>query len=77
MSPARLQRFFVKRESDYQVNRRVRDMVVFSGQNVTKDAPFSRMDLVSCRNLLIYLRSAMQNKVLRILHYALQPAGAV
>jgi len=75
VSPARLHRFFVKRESDYQVARRVRDMVVFSGQNVTKDAPFSRLDLVSCRNLLIYLRSAMQKKVLRILHYALQPSG--
>ena len=50
-------------------------MVVFSVQNVTKDAPFSRLDLVSCRNLLIYLRQGMQKKVLRILHYALQPAG--
>ena len=75
VSPARLHRFFVKRESDYQVARRVRDMVVFSSQNVTKDAPFSRLDLVSCRNLLIYLRSGMQKKVLRILHYALQPGG--
>ena len=48
-------------------------MVVFSNQNVTKDAPFSRLDLVSCRNLLIYLQPAMQKKVLRILHYALLP----
>jgi two-component system CheB/CheR fusion protein len=50
-------------------------MVVFSTQNVTKDAPFSRLDLVSCRNLLIYLRPAMQKKVLRILHYSLLPTG--
>ncbi len=50
-------------------------MVVFSAQNVTRDAPFSRLDLVSCRNLLIYLRPTMQKRVLRILHYALLPTG--
>jgi two-component system CheB/CheR fusion protein len=75
VSPERLQRFFVKKDSEYQVARRIRDMVVFSNQNLTKDAPFSRLDLVSCRNLLIYLRPGVQKKVLRILHYALQPAG--
>jgi two-component system CheB/CheR fusion protein len=75
VSGERLQRFFIKKESEYQVARRVRDMVVFSTQNVTKDAPFSRLDLVTCRNLLIYLRPAMQKKVLRILHYALLPTG--
>ena len=75
VSPERLQRFFVKKETEYQVARRIRDMVVFSNQNVTKDAPFSRLDLVTCRNLLIYLRPGMQKKVLRILHYALLPAG--
>jgi two-component system CheB/CheR fusion protein len=75
VSAERLQRFFIKKESEYQVARRVRDMVVFSTQNVTKDAPFSRLDLVTCRNLLIYLRPTMQKKVLRILHYALLPTG--
>ena len=50
-------------------------MLVFSKQNVLKDAPFSRIDLVSCRNLLIYLQPAAQKKVLRILHYALNPTG--
>jgi two-component system CheB/CheR fusion protein len=75
VSAERLQRFFIKKESEYQVARRIRDMVVFSNQNVTKDAPFSRLDLVSCRNLLIYLRNAMQKKVLSILHYALNPTG--
>ncbi|HXU07025.1 MAG TPA: chemotaxis protein CheB, partial [Polyangia bacterium] len=75
VSPERLHRFFIKKESEYQVARRIRDMVVFSNQNVTKDAPFSRLDLVSCRNLLIYLRPGMQKKVLRILHYALLPTG--
>jgi two-component system CheB/CheR fusion protein len=77
VSAERLQRFFIKKEAEYQVARRVRDMVVFSTQNVTKDAPFSRLDLVSCRNLLIYLRPAMQKKVLRILHYSLLPSGFV
>jgi two-component system, chemotaxis family, CheB/CheR fusion protein len=75
VSPERLQRFFIKKDSEYQVARRIRDMVVFSTQNVTKDAPFSRLDLVTCRNLLIYLRSGMQKKLLRILHYALLPTG--
>ena len=75
VSPERLQRFFVKKDREFQVCRRIRDMVVFSNQNVTKDAPFSRLDLISCRNLLIYLRAQIQKKVLRILHYALLPSG--
>jgi two-component system CheB/CheR fusion protein len=75
VSPERLRRFFVKVDSKYQVSRRVRDMVVFSNQNVIKDAPFSPLDLVTCRNLLIYLRPAIQKKVLRILNYSLLPTG--
>ncbi len=75
VSPERLQRFFIKKDSGYQIARRIRDVVVFSAQNVTRDAPFSRLDLVSCRNLLIYLRPTMQKRVLRILHYALLPTG--
>jgi two-component system, chemotaxis family, CheB/CheR fusion protein len=70
-----LQRFFVKGAGKYQVSRRVRDVVVFSNQNVIKDAPFSRLDLVTCRNLLIYLRPTIQKKVLRILNYSLLPTG--
>ncbi|WP_394823096.1 CheR family methyltransferase [Pendulispora albinea] len=73
VSPERLRRFFVKKDADYQICRRVRDMIVFSSHNITKDAPFSRLDLVSCRNLLIYLQPVMQKKVLRILHYSLNP----
>jgi two-component system CheB/CheR fusion protein len=75
VSPERLSRFFVKKESGYQVTRAVRDTVVFSTQNITKDAPFSRLDLVSCRNLLIYLRPDVQRTVLGIIHYALLPTG--
>lgn len=75
VSPERLNRFFIKKDSGYQVARRIRDMLVFSRQNILKDAPFSRIDLVSCRNLLIYLQPAAQRKVLRVGHYALNPAG--
>jgi two-component system CheB/CheR fusion protein len=75
ISPERLGRYFVKRDGAYQISRRVRDMVVFSNQNVTSDAPFSKLDLVSCRNLLIYLQQSTQRKVLRTLHYALKPGA--
>jgi two-component system CheB/CheR fusion protein len=75
VSKERLSRFFVKRDAEYQIARRARDMVVFSTHNLTKDAPFSKLDLVSCRNLLIYLQTAMQKRVLKILHYALNPNG--
>ncbi len=75
VSPERLHHFFVKGDDGYQISRRVRDMVVFSVQNVIKDAPFSRLDLASCRNLLIYLQPAVQKKVLRMFHYALNPDG--
>jgi len=75
VSKERLSRYFVKKDNGYQVSRRVRDMVVFSKQNILRDAPFSRMDLVSCRNLLIYLQPSSQKKVLSVLHYALVPSG--
>jgi two-component system CheB/CheR fusion protein len=76
VSAERLRRFFIKSEDGhYQVVRRVRDMIVFSTQNISRDAPFSKLDLISCRNLLMYFQSGIQKKVLRILHYALNPAG--
>lgn len=75
VSPERLNRFFVKKDNEYLISRTVRDLVVFSAQNVLKDAPFSRIDLISSRNLLIYLQPAAQKKVLRIVHYALNPRG--
>jgi two-component system CheB/CheR fusion protein len=73
LSPERLQRFFVKNDKGYQVSRQIRDMVVFARHNLGKDPPFSRLDLVTCRNVLIYLQSPLQKKVLRIFHYALNP----
>jgi two-component system CheB/CheR fusion protein len=75
VSVGRLGRFFVKAEGGYQISRRVRDLVVFSVQDVADDAPFSRMDLVSCRNMLIYMQAPLQKRVLATLHYALRPDG--
>jgi two-component system CheB/CheR fusion protein len=75
VSPERLNRFFIRKDGDYHISRRIRDAVVFSKQNILKDAPFSRIDLVSCRNLLIYLQPVAQKKVLRVIHYSLKPSG--
>jgi len=75
ISPERLHRFFTKMEGGYQISKSLRDMCVFARQNVIKDPPFSRLDLISCRNLLIYLEAVLQNKVLRIFHYALKPGA--
>jgi two-component system CheB/CheR fusion protein len=75
VSQERLKRFFVKNNNGYQISKTIRELCIFAEQNVTKDPPFSRIDLVSCRNLLIYLNSVLQRKVLQILHYALQPNG--
>ena len=75
VSPERLRRFFVKTDGRYQIQKPVRDLCVFARQDVTKDPPFSQIDLVSCRNLLIYLGPVLQHRVLPIFHYALRPNG--
>ena len=75
VSPERLRRFFVKINDGYQVSKQVRDLCIFAVQDVTKDPPFSRMDLITCRNLLIYLGVPLQKKVLAAFHYALNPDG--
>lgn len=64
-------------EGGYRVSKPLRDMLVFARQNVFADPPFSRMDLIACRNLLIYLEPALQKQVLSLLHYALKPAGVL
>ncbi|MDD5763206.1 MAG: chemotaxis protein CheB, partial [bacterium] len=77
LTPERLARFFTA-ESDgsaYRIHKGIRDMVVFSEQNVIKDPPFSRLDLVSCRNLLIYMGGELQKKIIPLFHYALNPCG--
>jgi two-component system CheB/CheR fusion protein len=75
LSPERLRRFFVEEEGGYRVVKPLREQVVFARQNVISDPPFSRMDLISCRNLMIYLEPGLQKKVLPTFHYALKPDG--
>ena len=75
VSPERLQRFFVQMEGGYRVSKTIRDMCVFARHNVLTDPPLSQMDIITCRNLLIYLEPALQKKVLPLLHYALKAAG--
>ena len=75
MSPARLARFFSKEDHSYRVSPELRAAVVFTVQDVLADPPFSRLDLVSCRNLLIYLRPEAQAKVISLFHFALREGG--
>jgi two-component system CheB/CheR fusion protein len=71
----RLRRFFVEEDGGYRIIKSLREVVVFARQNLISDPPFSRMDLISCRNLLIYLEPSLQQKVLPTFHYALKPEG--
>ena len=75
LTPARLQRFFTKEDGSYRIKKDIRDLVVFATHNVLTDAPFTKMDLLSCRNLLIYLDSTAQHRLLPLFHYALKPKG--
>ncbi|MFW6368926.1 MAG: CheR family methyltransferase, partial [Spirochaetota bacterium] len=82
ISEERLSRFFTPEPAGdsgippaYRVNERVRDLIVFSKQSIIRDPPFSRLDLISCRNLLIYLKAGLQQKLLSLFHYALKPQG--
>jgi two-component system CheB/CheR fusion protein len=75
VTPARLRRYFYKADGGYQIKKTIRDLCIFSTQNVFNDPPFSRMDLVSCRNVMIYLSLALQKRVVPIFHYALNPTG--
>jgi two-component system CheB/CheR fusion protein len=75
VSPERLARWFLKEGETYCVTKELREMCIFSPHNLIKDAPFSRIDLLSCRNLLIYLNADLQNRVIPIFHFSLRPAG--
>ncbi|MEO8955175.1 MAG: chemotaxis protein CheB [Ktedonobacteraceae bacterium] len=75
VSPQRLQRFFLPVEGGYQICQAIRDRCVFAEHNVSRDPPFSRIDLVSCRNVLIYLGPRLQRNVFQTFHYALKPYG--
>src|SRR5438270_1514256 len=75
VSPARLKRFFIKRDGTYQIHRNVRDICTFARQNICADPPFSRLDLISCRNVLIYLSPELHKRCIPQFHYALNPGG--
>ncbi|MDO9507102.1 chemotaxis protein CheB [Hydrogenophaga sp.] len=77
VTPERLRRFFVKEEGGYRVRKEIREMVVFAVQSVIKDPPFTRLDLLTCRNLLIYLEPELQERLVPIFHYALRPGGVL
>ncbi len=76
VSQERLERFFTREESGgYRINKDIREQVVFAPQNVLSDPPFTKLDILSCRNLLIYLTPESQNKLLPLFHYTLNPGG--
>lgn len=75
VSPERLERFFNKEENAYQIKRELREFCIFTNHSFIRDPPFARQDLISCRNVLIYLSSDLQQKIVPLFHYALRPGG--
>lgn len=77
LTPERLSRFFVaeSKNSAYRIHKSIRDLLVFSEQNVIKDPPFSKLDLITCRNLLIYMGTDLQKRLIPLFHYSLNPSG--
>ncbi len=75
VSPERLKRFFVKENGGYRIRKELREMVIFSPHNLLSDPPFSRLDMVSCRNLMIYIQREVQRDIIELFHYALKPDG--
>jgi two-component system CheB/CheR fusion protein len=73
VSPDRLERFFTKKNSGYIVKKELREMIVFAQHNLIKDAPFTRLDLLCCRNVMIYLTTELQKKIIPVFHYSLIP----
>jgi two-component system, chemotaxis family, CheB/CheR fusion protein len=77
VTPERLRRFFTKEDNGYRIKKEIREMVVFAIQNVIKDPPFTKLDLLSCRNLMIYLGPELQNRLIPAFHYAINPGGVL
>ncbi len=77
ITPARLERFFAREDEAYRVRPELRDLVVFAPQNILQDPPFSRLDIATCRNLLIYLEPEVQQRVLSLLHFGLREGGVL
>ncbi len=77
LSPQRLRRFFTEQDGGYRISKPLREAVVFARQNLLSDPPFSRMNLISCRNLLIYIEPGLQEKIMATFHFALRPKGSL
>ena len=77
VTPERLDRFFVRAETHFEISKRLRQMVVFAPHDIVGDPPFTRLDIVTCRNLLIYLEPELQQRIVPMLHYALNPDGVL
>nr|WP_319540448.1 chemotaxis protein CheB [uncultured Methanospirillum sp.] len=75
ISPERLKKYFIRQDAGFQINKDIREMVIYATQDLIKDPPFTRLDLLSCRNLLIYLESELQSRLIPAFHYALKPGG--
>ena len=75
MSVSRLKRYFIKQENGYRVGKEIREMITFATQNVIMDPPFTKLDIIICRNVLIYLTPELQKKLLPLFHYSLNPGG--
>jgi two-component system CheB/CheR fusion protein len=75
LSPARLQRCFTEEDHGYRIRKELRNMIIFAQQNVISDPPFTKLDLLSCRNLLIYFSAKLQQQLIPLFHYALKPGG--
>ena len=75
VAPARLRRFFLDESDGYHIKKEIREMAIFSLQDLVKDPPFTKLDLLSCRNLLIYLDAELQKRLVPLFHYALRPDG--
>jgi two-component system CheB/CheR fusion protein len=72
VSPQRLKQFFLKEDNTYQVSKRIREMIVFATQSLIKDPPFSKLDMIVCRNVLIYMNQALQKRIVPLFHYTLK-----
>jgi two-component system CheB/CheR fusion protein len=75
VSEERLKQFFAKSNGHYQINKSIRDMCIFAKQDLTRDPPFSNLDIVSCRNVLIYFKPQIQRRIIPLFHFALKPGG--
>ena len=75
ISPARLRNYFEIENKGYRISKTIREMIIFAPQNIIVDPPFTRLDFITCRNLLIYFNTTLQNKIIPLFHYALNPSG--